>query len=263
MVLPVLLPLLKQRLNVSFLDLGLALTAFNVVTGLTALAGFLVDRIGARPVLVAGLILGGLSFFSIAFVAPIHGCWWPPSWPAPTASITPPTTRSSPTDLGDQGGRAFSITPCGLSAAPSRRQSSDPCRLGGLEAALMVAGIGFAIALLVFLIPNQQPSLGRARAGRCRRSRRQHRRRADAWRVGDDRLLHAGPVEQRHLQPGALMATHGVAFAAANTALAAYLACSAIGVLLGGWLADRTTRHGHVAALGFTSPLQSCCSLPP
>ena len=31
----------------------------------------------------------------------------------------------------------------------------------------MVAGcIGLAIALLVFLIPNQQPSLGRARAGR-------------------------------------------------------------------------------------------------
>ena len=46
---------LKERLNVSLLDLGLASPPFNVVTGPDqAPTGFLVDRIGARPVLIAG-----------------------------------------------------------------------------------------------------------------------------------------------------------------------------------------------------------------
>jgi hypothetical protein len=35
LVLPVLIPLLKDRLSVGFFEIGLALTAFNVVSGLT------------------------------------------------------------------------------------------------------------------------------------------------------------------------------------------------------------------------------------
>jgi MFS family permease len=49
----------------------------------------------------------------------------------------------------------------------------------------------------------------------------------------------------------ALMAGHGVSSGVATAALTAYLAVSAIGVLVGGHLADRTERHGLLAAGGF------------
>src|SRR5262249_52136024 len=63
LVLPVLIPLVKDRLCVGFFEIGLAFTTFNVVTGLTqAPLGFLVDRVGAQLVLTTGLCLGGLAF---------------------------------------------------------------------------------------------------------------------------------------------------------------------------------------------------------
>ncbi len=45
----------------------------------------------------------------------------------------------------------------------------------------------------------------------------------------------------------ALMSGYGASFSTANLALTAYLGASAAGVLAGGFLADRTERHGQVA----------------
>jgi MFS family permease len=49
----------------------------------------------------------------------------------------------------------------------------------------------------------------------------------------------------------ALMTGYGVSFSTANIALTAFLGASAIGVLAGGFLADRTHRHGQVASACF------------
>jgi MFS family permease len=49
----------------------------------------------------------------------------------------------------------------------------------------------------------------------------------------------------------ALMSGYGVAFGTANLALTCFLGASAAGVLAGGFLADRTERHGQVAAACF------------
>src|SRR4051795_7307229 len=61
-VLPMLFPFLKAQLGVGYIELGFALTVLGVVSGLTqAPTGYLADHIGARKVLLMGLVLGGFA----------------------------------------------------------------------------------------------------------------------------------------------------------------------------------------------------------
>jgi MFS family permease len=58
-----LLPFVRDDYGVSYTELGLAFAAFNIVSAVGQTpAGFLVDRIGARALLVAGLLTGAGAF---------------------------------------------------------------------------------------------------------------------------------------------------------------------------------------------------------
>lgn len=264
MVLPVLLPLLKDRLQVGFFELGLALTTFNVVTGLTqAPMGALVDRIGARPVLIGGLILGGLAFASLglsnayawllvaAVVAGLANCVY---HPADYAMLADGISEG-------RVGRAFSVhTFAGfLGGAIAPATLLALAAYGGTETALMCAGlVGPAVALALFLMPAQPSSephhkahVGGKPGSSVGAGLTSVMTPPVLAMTGFFTLLALSNSAINSFSVVALMATQGISFAAANAALTAYLAASAIGVLLGGWLADRTSRHGNVTALGF------------
>ena len=258
LVLPVLLPLLKERLRVGFFEIGLALTAFNVVTGLTqAPMGFLVDRVGPRLVLMAGLCLGGLAFatlgiastypvlIAVALVAGLANCVYHPADYALLADAIPE----------HRVGRAFSIhTFAGFAGGAM----APPLLLGvaayaGLAAALLIAGlVGPAVAGLLLLRgePAGAPP-GKPRAAVSRRVARSLFSPSILALTGFFTLLALSSGGIQSFSVVALLATQDMTLASANVALTAYLTCAAIGVLCGGFLADRTVYHGYVAAIGF------------
>src|SRR5215470_18874414 len=63
----------REDYGVSYTELGLALTAFNVLTTvLQTPTGFLVDRVNARMVIICGLLLGAGA---IAIAGLVHSFW--------------------------------------------------------------------------------------------------------------------------------------------------------------------------------------------
>ncbi len=67
LILAPLFPWLKVEFSLSYAELGLLMSVFFVVSGIgQALGGFLVDHIGARPVLCGGLALFAAAAFGLA-----------------------------------------------------------------------------------------------------------------------------------------------------------------------------------------------------
>ena len=70
LVLPPLFPFVRAEFGVTYTGLGIAIAIFNILTGLLQTpAGFLVDRLSARAVLIGGLLLGAVSLAGAALVS--------------------------------------------------------------------------------------------------------------------------------------------------------------------------------------------------
>ena len=62
LLLPPLFPMLASQYGFSYAELGLLVTVFFIISGIgQALAGFVVDRIGAYPVLLAAMVAFSLA----------------------------------------------------------------------------------------------------------------------------------------------------------------------------------------------------------
>jgi FSR family fosmidomycin resistance protein-like MFS transporter len=260
LILAPLLPFVREAYGVSYTEIGLALAAFNIVTAvLQTPAGFLVDWLGARVILIIGLLIGAVSFTVVGLV----DSFWVMVAMFGLAGIG--NTVYHPADYtllsqhvpSERIGQAFSVHTfagmMGSTAAPASLLMMQS--QWGWRGAFIGAGLlGFAVAAILMLARDHAP-LPAAPAPKAGEEQP-----ADGWR-----LLLSAPILMNlfffvllaiisggmfNYSVVALGALYGTPPAVANSALSSLLLLSAFGVLAGGVIATRAARHARVAALG-------------
>jgi len=261
LALPPLFPLLQEQLGASITELALLVSLLNLaIVGAQFPAGMLVDRIGARPVLAGGLVLMGASFVAMSQVSSYAAIMAMAILAGAGNSVFHPANYAIMNASIDENrmGRAYSIHNftgnLGFVSAPVVMVSLSG--LVGWRGALMAVGflsaaVGLALGSAVSLLRDDGAA---ARAGRGKAK-------AKPSTAG---LLTSAPVltmlmfyvfiamtisGMQSISVAALVAHQGLKLETAAWTLEVFLVCAAIGVLLGGPLADRTARHGLMAAL--------------
>ena len=265
MLLAPLFVFIKDDYGVTYTELSLALAAFGVVSSvLQTPVGFFVDRFGARLNLIGGLLLGSAA---VAAAGLVNSFW---VFIAMFAVMGLANTVYHPADYALLSERVtpqrvpqvFSFHTCsgmiGSAVAPGTLLFMQS--LVGWRGAFVCAAALGIIAALILALQGEPPPRHRATQVSKPRGDDPSSAAADGWRLllSPPILLNlvffvllamVGGGLNQYLVVG-LGALHGTPPALANTALTGLLVMSAIGVLVGGALATRTTHHTLVTAGG-------------
>jgi MFS family permease len=255
-----LMPFVRDEYQITYTEIGLAFAVFNIVTAMFQIpAGFLVDRLGARVLLILGLVIGAITFVTAGLV----NSFWVMIAMFAIAGIG--NTVYHPADYAwlsqqvssDRIGQAFSVHTfagmMGSAVAPASLLLMQS--LWGWRGAFVGTGVlGFVVAFFVLMVRegSSGPTSTVARP-------------SSATSVASWALLFSTPILLNFtffillamISSGlynysvvALGALYETPVTTANAALTGNLLFTAAGVLIGGLLVVRTKRHGMVAIIG-------------
>jgi MFS transporter, FSR family, fosmidomycin resistance protein len=258
LALPPLFPMIREDLGISYSTLGFVVTLFFVSSAvLQPLAGFLVDRVGGREVLIGGVsfMTAGILVASFAGSTPAlalglvlmgigNSAFHPADFAILNRRVAPSLLGYAFSAHGIAGSLGFAVAPL---------FSATVAAFYGWHAALLAAAV-VGVAVLAALLAN---------APHLRVREAQKRQKV----VHDARVLLSTPVllcflffliwggayaGLSNFGISALQVQFGLTATLAASAITAYMLGNAAGMLAGGYVASRAARHDLVAGTGLS-----------
>jgi len=260
LLLPLMFPVFMVEFGLSYSQVGLLMSTFFVVSGLgQALAGFVVDKVGARPMLFLALSLFVLAcaaasrvnsypaLFAVAAMAGLGNATFHP------VDFTILNQRVSPSRLG----HAFSVHGLtgnlGWAAAPVFFASISA--LYSWRTAYVLAALLYLGVLLVMVLQRDKlltQGVAHHPDAPAEHSMAFMKLPVVWWCFAFFLLSTMTLAVVQSFAVSILKAMHGISFEIATLTITAYMLCGALGMLVGGFVAGRSRHSDRVVALSMT-----------
>ena len=266
LILAPLFPWLKTEFNVGYAELGFIMTVFFAVSCITqTLAGFVVDRLGPRPILFSGLALIGLAGFgfalstsywmmaSFAVVAGIgNGVFHPADYTLLNRKVSQQRLGHAYSAHGITGSLGWALAPAMVVPIALAFSWRHALASAGAVAFVVLAILWFNRDKLVLEMAKSAVPDAKTVKAPAAHGDFEFLRIPAVWMCFAFFFFYAIVISViQAFAPEAARQLHGVPVAVAALCLTVYMVCSAGGMVLGGFLASDPSRCERIVGMAF------------